>query len=1622
MGTHSSVELDRMKGSIGLLVGLCFSSITSFTIWEDGKEYHFLEESAIHVGTNDLDSSASGFRMMSDVKVQVSGNKLVVSIDNVHEAHYSHSYPKGGWPYRLHQEKIKDPKSKYIPSVGYENGNTFSVTLENGLIASIDLPDTLSLNGKNMMRALASILQIDLSHPDSQMGMWRKMERSIHGECKFEYAFLKSEHPKLMEVSKTVSHINDCVKRNFKLFDNSDAYSCNGVTHDLYTGMNLFGKQLNDEQRDEIQHKMYRPEPIHSTSMTTFQLKEIEPKKFNVEKVFSAGSVVVQRFSEEGPTHATIANRTLTLVEVKDTAELRPVQNPKTYQDLEFEWMEGNTFWNAPLTIDDLKKKESFFYNGYILDESQDNLMETLKRKVSDHVDEMKHFQDPHLHKEETIRNLHQHSIQSLLPFFHGLNHDSLLKLKTYYLGLRTDIDDKKAMRDIFFEMLPLSGTWPAALVVHEIVMNNELKSDMETARIITSLPFHVESVKLLVEEFFKIVMSDKHHLHLPLTKSAMDLAYAHLVRRTCHDITTQQECFNALHVEEFINRFDTLSVEDHTKLQHLMHVFFNLRDSEILEHKMKDIIFNKTPKRYHSAIKTQAIFALASRALKKGVAKDYFLPIFLTREESHEVRIAAFDILMREMPSTTTLNKIMTYTIYETDYEVFNYVFTAFEKFATQTNEPCRHILHKYAKYFIKYWKNHMWQKPKYTVGLSKTFVTSFNQEKYGYAGSVEVHTVGSHKTSTPLHIMVDVRAQRYQHITMEVFGVSIRMEGVAEKIVDKVKEFVSSGTFEFEKLKEILFTDMSIRQRATVPAKLDFVLMMRNNVVFEYHLMDADIIGMFGKLKEYFNQLINLQDVFKFNKHLGLAWDMFLYEQPTDFGVPMAYASGAASILGFQGEMKKDIGLHGEIDMHMHMNTHNVDMMTFIHPDQKVRFSIQHDRAYKHQLKTSLTTILDYNNRKLLVALKVPEIETPLSLLGHSQTFIYTGDNKIIGDQIYLRKSCPTCLMKQVISHGKDHRVYTDLLRSEYHEAAHIYGLEVAGRLFDCEIPEVKSSGQRFFTFMRAFNPLSYESKGIFNILVGGLHRLHAFLFYLPRIESCGAHLLLSQSTMDPVDDLIFEIDLKNIQLIDGHHKIMGEKRIALAGNLIFSGAVNRTHHIELEYVVAPMWTKSHLDIDIRRKPFMYGGRHYPEYPIVFRMKTRYADTDRPIMFKDLISVERHTVHTNIEVSWGKLDNKIQIEGDHKTTTEAIDTLHTKWYYNKCIQDHTMPDWQHSEAIPTTDACLYTLHDLLTLRHYKWDITATNLPPWMVYTYKKMGALLKTSLFPFWEFTPEYSTHEISPRQPTIRIEQIFRTKEEVFDLTLEVEKDVSKFMGVNYGLLHWNVEPYLSLSKLTFLTRAMIQPELMTYMYYNNIINHCHATRHHIRTYDNVTYPYTMDHSCWTLISSDCYEHPSFGVFVKKAENALIGLMAFIGDQKVEIIPVDANQIMIKINDQEHEILDNGVLFWPTTRVPHHHAVFREYLFKIIRHKNTFILDFFPQIMINFNGISAQVLAGPHIKGQNCGMCGDYNRNPHHEFLDPQMCHLKNGDEMALAWTLDTKFCTDTITKPACTKIKV
>ena len=168
---------------------------------------------------------------------------------------------------------------------------------------------------------------------------------------------------------------------------------------------------------------------------------------------------------------------------------------------------------------------------------------------------------------------------------------------------------------------------------------------------------------------------------------------------------------------------------------------------------------------------------------------KDILLPILLNRGEHHEVRINAFDGIMQGFPDTTTMAKIMFYMIYETNYEVFNYVYTAYEKFALHKNEPCMKQVHEYAKYYLTFWKANIWMKPKYTLGLSKTWRNSLTKEKYGYANSMDVKIIGSHHATTPLSINIDLKTQRWKHMTTGILGLKLRMEGVAEKILERVK-----------------------------------------------------------------------------------------------------------------------------------------------------------------------------------------------------------------------------------------------------------------------------------------------------------------------------------------------------------------------------------------------------------------------------------------------------------------------------------------------------------------------------------------------------------------------------------------------------------------------------------------------------------------------------------------------------------------------------------------------------------------------------------------------------------------------------------------------------------------
>jgi len=355
-----------------------------------------------------------------------------------------------------------------------------------------------------------------------------------------------------------------------------------------------------------------------------------------------------------------------------------------------------------------------------------------------------------------------------------------------------------------------------------------------------------------------------------------------------------------------------------------------------------------------------------------------------------------------------------------------------------------------------------------------------------------------------------------------------------------------------------------------------------------------------------------------------------------------------------------------------------------------------------------------------------------------------------------------------------------------------------------------------------------------------------------------------------------------------------------------------------------------------------------------------------------------------------------------------------------------------------------MYTINDMMTLRHYTWDITATKMEPWMVNTYRKMGTLLKTMFYPFWSLDAEYTPHQITPAEPTFHIETVFRPKMKMMDMLLRHDKDVSRFRGIRFDyswmsqwMMDWQREPYMRMQNwwklpLPFWHTSYLTPETFMYMLSNQHIARCTLSKDTlldkatVRTYDNVTYTFTKEDSCWTLVTADCVESPTFAVFYKMDKTtSMMALMMMIGNTYVEFVPTTAEgqyKIYLKGNSGKQgpfEMKESDFMYISDgdDRETKMNVMETFYDFKIMRNGIKYHIDFYPQMMMAFDGNSLTTFAWPQIRGTNCGMCGDFNRNTFYELKDPMMCPLKTGAEMVAAWTLDSKWCETKVSKPSC-----
>jgi len=1584
-----------------LVVGLHGSQF-----FEPGLEYVYMMETSINTGTGDLSPHMSGFTVKGELRVQAEEDTLNIQIINLRQSYFNGPYAPGYWPYQN-----MDARTRYIPVKEEYMEAIFSVSYENGKVKEITFADDTPLWLKNLMRGFASSFQIDMENIESGERAWYSAESTVHGDCNVQYTYENSPNSEYHVVTKAVSHISDCINRSYKMFNSFYGKTCRNKR--VFTPR-MFSKLESEETMvdyiSKLNQQYQSPEPMYSDSTTTIFMRPNEDGVYTVEKFFTAGAVMAHPFGKKGASKWTLANRTFILKSVGPSTRNITVEG-STYEGVAFEWEENDRSWDTDV---DLKKKESFFRNGYTLDEEQDIIWNNLYQKIFDFVEEQKNHKTNYETKEDRDE-LHSSGIHRLLTWFFPLDYDSLSSLKEKIFN--DDSYDGLVAKEIFMELLPMTGTLPSASLVFDMVMNSEYRDEKDLAKALTSVPFHIRKPnKNLVEQWEGLL--ENEFAGGKFSQMAAYMSFSHLVRRTCELAAPQSyqkvdndnnrfaqrktECLEELlnpMIEKYFEEFLTIEKDQMNELNKYISMFANFKWGKASE-LLFPIINGEDEESYPVSVRVNAMFAVYENVIENGEEIQYFLPLVLNTVEDPEIRITAFKYLMKGNPDASTFVKIFTNMLHEPCFEVFNYIYTSFEKMAYSWDiEPCCKNQQKFARYYLKYWKEYMWVRPKYAFGMSKTFSRTFAQEKYGYSGSLEYSTIGHPDSPTPHVYEVEARSQQFEGHTMQLFGIKIRVKGLAEKIHKKFLEMYFENR-SFDDLRDILFEQMGMQERRKKEFRFELTVSLKDTQIFQQSFNEDSFV-------EFFEYLTSFRENFSFKRQLAFTMGSVLYEQPSDIGFPVAYYAGMTSTLNVNLNVNKGENANYVSDdenslffrilnYKLSYNGQVMSGMRVFHQD-KTSFSITQDNVYKHQASQWTKVAFNKPKKNLRIVFERPDYRKPASFVMHSQTSVTITTNKLGDVPTDLVKTCPTCQNELVLTRGDDHKTGRYFINQDSEE----WGARIAGKYFDCELPEASSQGEMFKILSEAFFQ-NKEPKDPITTLVMGFQQINAFLTFFPKVESCGLNFIWSQSKYHPVTQT--EISLTgNIQ------DMQNGRRYSLSGDIDLQGDVERSHHIAINYeyentrpdipMLYDLFNKHSFNVKAGRKAFEVGSTDFPEYAICLKFDQTYPVDNDKFFSLELNRPQKVTyegaVSFGFDSSCSNHDQKIVMKTKAATMKDAKRYLKNKWYYNTCMEEKKSAKYRSSRSFPLTDACFYTAEDLYTLRKFKTDVTTNNIPKWIVKMFRRMEVIMKTKLWPYWkvDLKRQISSIDYDNYSPWVRTDLVFDPLSGTADFLWMTDIENSEFKGMKYKevMKYGNtVEDYLPSSKFS---------PVMKSLHGHDLLNYCTVSNDQVRTYDNVTYDYMM-HDCWTLIYADCSEQPEAAVFIKKNQANKISMRILIGSHTIEIQPAGYSSYELTVDGEEVELDDQESFLFPSQEKVYSEPT-DDYHFRVHKWDNSFTVDIPFFSSVHYDGYQIMVVSTSFVMGRHCGMCGDFNRNKSFELMGDKNCLVKNGNEMAASY---------------------
>jgi hypothetical protein len=1416
---------------------------------------------------------------------------------------------------------------------------SFSVTSDDdGKFKSLNVQSGLTTFQKNLIRGWAAQLQINAGEIKRGNKAFVSTEQTLHGECDISYTVTDAA------VYKSVAHMKDCKNRKFRKLDDWRGYRC-----DI---------DYRNPGKIESTDGLYS----HSTSV---YYVEKDGDGFAVKKMVTNGGVIAQFFESEGVSHFSWVNITSVLVDQKSSSGDISASG-ESFDSLEYEFEDASYKWNENR---DLKAREPFFSSGEYFSDDQAETLAALKRGL----DAQKQILHTLENTPEAIQKAHQYGIQTLYPAVYALNYDSLKNLADELLADKSEDGVMKA--NLFLEILGAAGSTAGALVVRDLVLENKFDNDRDAARTLSAVPFHIRRPNTqLVQEYEKLLTFTGQGSER-FVEMAIPLAFGHLVKTTCMragDYPAIRECFGSFaskYVSKFWNDYKSATTREEKALA--LSVLQNIKFGGIAE-KLKPLIYGQLEGET-SEMRSHAIWAAGWDAAITGNGIKYFMPIFADKSIDHEIRLSAVAMVFYSRPSSTDISTIMAILKTEKDYEVVNYVFTLMEKFANSIN-PCEQKTGETVKYFLKYLKQFSEYETDWGFGVSKTFQRQFHKAKFGYTGTYSFYSIGSHKSTTPLCMGMGISTNLFHTYENNMLGIHLRVEGLAKGLIRKFKT-MDPSVWKTADLESILSSEMNIRERPDQPVRVAVMFMLKGTVVF-HRLYDETSTKEGGKITQFIESLTGLDETYTINHQRVFQVGTLLYEQPTDIGIPMAYINGITTMADIKATVKRGIlrGLiYRNVDYDVHFFTQGVNIMMVQNPARKVSYGIVQDRIYHAHFPRKLVLGLNPSRKELKISIERPAYNDPTLLMMHSQTAVIARGNNVAGTVKDLKQNCPSCESRVIVSKGPDAAVRRVFINRDNEKM----GYNVQGEYFDCELDVSRST--TIGRAIAAFTPYNKNPKTLWTSIAMGVRQIRAFFIYFPKAEKCGALFRFSQSINNPVKEI--EISLRAQADANGERMFFrGRKWMIRAVVKAIGDTATRSYRISLSYDFTPGYIQNRFKLMINRAPLP--ALDISAYTVCVAYESKYPDFTKEFLGVDFNEELEVTGKGMVQYGEGtecdQGEGEIRMKFRHTTTQAAREDLKKKWYYQQCMAAKNSPAWRGraADGLPVSEACYMTAFDATRARKYTWNIEFVKLTSRMSHIISKVQSLVKAGLMPYWDIDPEEIDSDGKPG-PFMNIEANFHNSDRSLDVKMETSQGVNEFK--DYPLsMDWNKR----LRNLKFTKTIKNLMDL-------GILSPCIADSASVRTNDNVTYPISFS-DCWTLVSGHCGPTPSYAVFTKKVSGSKpLALKAYIGGHSIEI------------NAAAGSVLINGSPVTLEEDKEHEHTEAGQEIFKVFRWGSTYNVYSFLRVWLAFDGNFVEVMPAPSVKGQHCGVCGNYNKNKFDEFTGKEENQLVSAADMVNEW---------------------